>query len=120
MPFPMTESPNSLTIRLQGGLGNQLFQYALGRKLATERQAELIFDLAWYAGGEKHRHPRPLALREFAVTGTFATGPIRRLVSMKLISCTATPERSPRGRIFEASHAKTAKTPSANRMTNPK
>lgn len=33
-----------ICIRLQGGLGNQMFQYALGRKLSYERDVELVLD----------------------------------------------------------------------------
>ena len=38
-----------IVIRLCGGLGNQLFQYATGRRLAYLRRAELVLDLGWYA-----------------------------------------------------------------------
>jgi hypothetical protein len=34
--------------RLCGGLGNQLFQYAAGRRLAHARKVELILDLSWF------------------------------------------------------------------------
>jgi hypothetical protein len=40
--------------RLNGGLGNQLFQYAAARRLAQRRGADLRFDLgAFAAGGER-------------------------------------------------------------------
>ena len=32
----------------QGGLGNQLFQYAAAREVASKRNAELYVDLSWY------------------------------------------------------------------------
>lgn len=38
-----------IVLRLYGGLGNQLFQYAAGRRLAHARNAELVLDLDWYA-----------------------------------------------------------------------
>lgn len=34
-----------ILVSLNGGLGNQLFQYALGRRLAIERNCPLMFDL---------------------------------------------------------------------------
>lgn len=37
-----------IVVRLCGGLGNQLFQYAAGRGLAHSRRAELVLDLGWY------------------------------------------------------------------------
>ena len=36
---------NMVIMQLTGGLGNQLFQYALGRKLALSRDNHLRFDL---------------------------------------------------------------------------
>ncbi|QAY95063.1 alpha-1,2-fucosyltransferase [Methylovirgula ligni] len=35
-----------IVIRLKGGLGNQMFQYALGRRLALERKVSLWLDLS--------------------------------------------------------------------------
>ncbi len=47
-----------ILVRFQGGLGNQLFQYAAGWSLAEDRQDRLIADLSWFAG-----HPeRPYLL----------------------------------------------------------
>jgi len=37
-----------IVVRLIGGLGNQLFQYALGRRLALERGVPLKLDLSWF------------------------------------------------------------------------
>lgn len=37
-----------IIVRLIGGLGNQLFQYALGRRLALERGVPLKLDLSWF------------------------------------------------------------------------
>jgi hypothetical protein len=41
--------------RLKGGLGNQLFQYALGRRLALARQTLLKFDLEEFKDGTEQR-----------------------------------------------------------------
>jgi hypothetical protein len=35
-------------VHLNGGLGNQMFQYAAGRRLAYIRQVELKLDLSWF------------------------------------------------------------------------
>ena len=35
-------------MRLSGGLGNQLFQYALGRRLAYDHNTALKLDLSWF------------------------------------------------------------------------
>lgn len=37
-------SSNEVKVRLMGGLGNQLFQYAMGRTLADKLNAELVLD----------------------------------------------------------------------------
>jgi hypothetical protein len=58
-------------VRLLDGLGNQLFQYALGRKLSIEHSAGLVFDVAWYRAKRGNAQPRELALRSFNVQGEF-------------------------------------------------
>ena len=49
-----------IVVRVCGGLGNQLFQYAVGRRLAAVHQTELVLDTYWYA----HTPPRD-TLRTF-------------------------------------------------------
>lgn len=39
---------NKIIIKIGGGLGNQLFQYALGRNLALTGNKEVKFDLSWF------------------------------------------------------------------------
>ena len=39
---------NKLYVSLYGGLGNQLFQYSIGRSLAIRNQAQLFIDLTWF------------------------------------------------------------------------
>jgi hypothetical protein len=55
--------------RLLGGLGNQMFQYAAGRRLAHAQSAELKLDVTWmdkFLG-------RPYALGNFNIEANFAT-----------------------------------------------
>jgi hypothetical protein len=40
----------SIIMLLQGGLGNQMFQYALGRRLADERKVPLVLDTSMLGG----------------------------------------------------------------------
>lgn len=48
-----------IIVRLMGGLGNQLFQYALGRKLSCESGAELKLDTSHFTpGARKYRLDR--------------------------------------------------------------
>ena len=58
-----------IVIRLQDGLGNQLFQYALGRKLSLTRGVPLYLDTGWYANGQRPDQPRSLGLAEFNIRG---------------------------------------------------
>jgi hypothetical protein len=54
-----------LTVKLQGGLGNQLFQYATGRALADKLNIPLYLDLYYLAGSvlhTKNETPRAYAL----------------------------------------------------------
>lgn len=37
-----------VVVRLMGGLGNQMFQYAAGRSLSLRRGAGLVLDLSWF------------------------------------------------------------------------
>ncbi|MCC6212386.1 MAG: alpha-1,2-fucosyltransferase [Burkholderiales bacterium] len=63
----------AIVVRLQDGLGNQLFQYALGQSLAARLGTALEFDLSWYENPVDPAQKRSLALREFAVRGTFSS-----------------------------------------------
>lgn len=42
-------------MRLMGGLGNQMFQYALGRRLASDRHVPLKLDLSWFSTQNKRK-----------------------------------------------------------------
>lgn len=44
----MTSQSNSVTVSIYGGLGNQLFQYAVGRSLAIRNRCELLLDRRHY------------------------------------------------------------------------
>lgn len=58
-----------IIVRLRGGLGNQLFQYAAGRALATLHQVPLKLDLYTYA-----QHPyRKFELHHFNIDATEAS-----------------------------------------------
>jgi hypothetical protein len=41
-------------VRLQGGLGNQLFQYATARALAVDRGTSVVLDTTWYNGIQRN------------------------------------------------------------------
>jgi glycosyl transferase family 11 len=52
-PDPGDRAPLMVVVRLTGGLGNQLFQYATARRLALVRGVELVLDIGWF------RHEAP-------------------------------------------------------------
>ena len=62
----------SIYIKLNGGLGNQLFQYALGRNLALKNNAELKLDISWYKKEKKTIH-REYELKHFNIEENFVT-----------------------------------------------
>jgi hypothetical protein len=55
-----------IVVRLMGGLGNQMFQYAAGHNLATARGVELALDLGWFDDqGARLPAPRAYELNAF-------------------------------------------------------
>ena len=60
-----TSLRNVITVALKGGLGNQLFQFALGRRLAVGRDADLSFDLSWFGNELATETPRTYALAPY-------------------------------------------------------
>ncbi len=56
-----------IVVRLCGGLGNQLFQYAAGRRLAHARRTELVLDLGWYARTPSSDTPRIYELGHYPI-----------------------------------------------------
>ncbi|MDJ1469750.1 alpha-1,2-fucosyltransferase [Cytophagaceae bacterium DM2B3-1] len=57
-----------IIVRLNGGLGNQLFQYALGKALSILHQAPLKLDITWYKKGI-----RQYELKYFDINENIAT-----------------------------------------------
>ena len=64
-----TEQIPCVTIKVSGGLGNQLFQYAAARSLAVRLNATLQLDLSFYS---RRRH-RTFGLAEFPIQATRAS-----------------------------------------------
>lgn len=60
--------------RIQGGLGNQMFQYAAGRALALRLGAELKLDLSWFTNSCEGCTPRQYLLEDaFSLAPAHAT-----------------------------------------------
>ncbi|MGA2298743.1 MAG: alpha-1,2-fucosyltransferase [FCB group bacterium] len=62
-----------LIIKLIGGLGNQMFQYALGRKLSLQHGVELKLDLSWFDNVPSIDTKRSYALGVYNINENFAT-----------------------------------------------
>lgn len=63
-----------IVVRLTGGLGNQLFQYAAGRGLAALHDADLVLDDYWYSHTPTRDTPRTYELSHYPIKGRLATG----------------------------------------------
>src|SRR5690242_5626379 len=62
-----------IVVRLKGGLGNQMFQYAAGRRLAQARSVELKLDLSWFDNIGAEETPRRYELKFLNIRETIAT-----------------------------------------------
>jgi len=62
----------TVVLHLMGGLGNQMFQYAFGRRLALANSADLVLDATGYGPGaapDPERGIRTCALQHFRIEG---------------------------------------------------
>lgn len=60
--------------RISNGLGNQLFQYAIGRRLSHQKGESLKFDISWFDHPTRHGGVhREYKLHHFDIAGTVAT-----------------------------------------------
>ncbi len=66
-----------IVTRLNGGLGNQMFQYAAGRRLALQNNTDLTLDISWFKGaGMQATAKRVYELGIFKVVGTISDEPV--------------------------------------------
>lgn len=61
----MIHNQRPVISKLSGGIGNQMFQYAIGRTLALRMNAPLILDISWFSTHEE----RPFALDKLCISG---------------------------------------------------
>lgn len=68
--IPLTPPLESrVTVRIAGGLGNQLFQYAAARALAERNRAELVIDNI--SGFPRDYYKRAFSLSHFNISGSY-------------------------------------------------
>jgi hypothetical protein len=64
-----------ITTQIQGGLGNQLFQYATGKALSIRLKIPLHLDIDWFNHGWDNVTPRQFLLPEFPLVYEISTSP---------------------------------------------
>lgn len=57
-----------IVVKMQGGLGNQFFQYATGRAIAERLRCRLFLDLSWYRRLPKGATPRAWELGRYPIS----------------------------------------------------
>ncbi len=67
-----------IVVRVKGGLGNQMFQYAAGLRLARARQVELKLDLSYYERPPDGSTPRKFELGRLNISAPVANPEERR------------------------------------------
>jgi Glycosyl transferase family 11 len=60
----------NIIVQLQGGLGNQLFQYATARSLSLEKNVPLLLDSTWYGHTYEDVTTRVLLLKQLKTAGS--------------------------------------------------
>lgn len=58
---------NTAVVKLQGGLGNQMFQYAFGQAVAAKHNARLLFDLDFFDLPSGDHTPRAFGLDAYGL-----------------------------------------------------
>ncbi len=61
-----------IIVKIQHGLGNQMFQYAFGRRMAEKNGTELKLDISYYSSLNKGDTPRKYSLGCFNIVENFA------------------------------------------------
>src|SRR5882672_3340389 len=67
-----------IVVRLSGGLGNQLFQYSAGRRLAIRLGGELVLEDSFYVNPPAKAMPRAYELDRFSVRARRTSSEERR------------------------------------------
>jgi len=63
-----------IVLKIQGGLGNQLFQYAAGRAISIANNVELVLDLSWFDNQIRINTKRSYELDAYKISCRVAQG----------------------------------------------
>ncbi len=86
MPIERGKPRRKVIVWLRGGLGNQMFQYALGRSIAERQGRELVLDTTWLDRHIPRTTRRMYSLNVFAIDTRFLTeGEMEDLPALALI-----------------------------------
>lgn len=62
-----------IVVKINGGLGNQLFQYAAGRALAERHGVDLVLDLGWFDNRPRGNTPWKYELHRYPIQARLTT-----------------------------------------------
>lgn len=72
-----------IKVRIYGGLGNQMFQYALGKSMSLNNNTKLTLDISWYYKYGKNTKRR-FGLDEFNIDAKISKGVFSGLINRAL------------------------------------
>lgn len=61
-----------IIVKLSGGLGNQMFQYAAAKRVATKNNSLLKLDVSWFDQKQTPNTPRPYKLNTYNINSVIA------------------------------------------------
>lgn len=74
-----------IKVKIYGGLGNQMFQYAMGRALALRNNAELCLDISWFDSNHSGNMGRRLGINNLNIEARLLGGGFGNLASKVFI-----------------------------------
>lgn len=98
-----------IIVKIQHGLGNQMFQYAAGLAMAKRNGTELKLDVSAYAHPNKNDTPRKFLLDRFNISAEIASEAEIRAFRANNFSGASVPERAIRKLFKKAQEKKPAK-----------
>ncbi len=75
-----------IVVQLLGGMGNQMFQYALGRNLSIKHNTELLLDNSYLGDNNFNHTSRPFALDKFHLKASITTKKFKFLKKRSLLN----------------------------------